>query len=122
MPKTTLGKLMASQEALQWIAGQKLPAKLSYKISRVLTDASRRSEEFQKENLKLFQKFGEEIPDKPDTWQLKKENTEAYQSEFADLIAIEAETWGDPVKLDELGDLAIAPAHVAALDWLIVEA
>jgi len=117
----TLGELQASAPALQQLAGLKLPAKVSYRLSRALTSAESEMKNLQKEHFHLVKKLGVKVEGEGDQWKVLPENLEKFNEEMAGLLAEPAHVWGDPLDISLLGDAEIEPRVLAALDWLIVD-
>lgn len=117
----TIKQAVESIAALRRLSEQTFPVKLSYKLGRVLTGIEREIVRFEKHRVQLIKKYGENV--EGEQWRIdpKSETFEAFSLEYEELLSIEFKTWGDPVSLDELGELSISPADLASLDWLILE-
>jgi len=114
---------VGQNEGFSKLLNVNLRAKISYKISHlVFNDVESHRKAFDKENLKLYKKYGEivmvvkrdekgqpmldenevEIKEATDRMQLKPENIIKYNEEVAELLDMEKSIWFEPIKLSEL--------------------
>lgn len=117
--KITLKQLSQSFGALQELARVQFPAKVAYRLSRVVTSAQAELETLQKAHLELIKKHGAvEVDGK---FEVPKDSLAAFIPEYEELLTEEVTIWGDAISIDLLGDAPIAPAVLAPLGWLIVD-
>jgi len=117
--KITLKQLSQSFGALQELAQVQFPAKVSYRLSRVVTSAQAELETLQKAHLELIKKHGAVETD--GKFEVPKDRLEAFIPEYDGLLSEEVTIWGDAIGIDLLGDAEIAPVVLAPLSWLIVD-
>ena len=118
--KIKLNTLLESFGALQAIANQPFPVKLSYKLGRILKAAEQCLQAHEKVRVKLVEKYGEKR-EKGGYEVTDPEALEKFKAEVEPLLEVEQELWGDPISIYELGNKELPPAVLGALDWLIVE-
>ena len=117
--KLTLRQLSQSLGALQELAQVQFPAKVSYRLSRVVTSAQAELETLQKAHLELIKKHG--AVENEGKFEVPPDQLSAFIPEYDELLAEEVSVWGDPIDVSLLGDAEIAPAVLAPLSWLIVD-
>ena len=118
--KITLQQLSDSMTALEALAALQFPAKVSYRLGRVLTSAQSEMDLFRKAHIALVQKYGTE-GETAGSFIVPNERLDEFRPEFEGLLAETCEVWGDPLNIDLLGEVAIAPSTLAPLSWLIVD-
>jgi len=121
MMKITLWQLNESYQALLKLAQaefQKDKHKLAYKLSRVVKSAKAEVDALGESLNDLMCKCGFE----PGSGEVAQEKLKDYNDQAkAFMRETQAEIWGDPILIDDLGDVAISAFDLALLDWLIVE-
>lgn len=118
--KITLKQLSDSVTALEALAAIQFPAKVSYRLGRVLTSAQTELEIFRKAHIALVQKYGTQ-GESEGSFVVPNDRLDEFRPEFEGLLAETCEVWGDPIHIDLLGEVAIAPSTLAPLSWLIVD-
>jgi len=116
--KIKMKDVVNGADALQRLMANPFPVKLSYKLSRILTDADRELKTFEKLRFDLIKKHGE-YQKETDIWQVGAENTAAYNAEYGELLDVGISVWGERIKLDALGSISISPADLFFLSWLL---
>lgn len=119
--KVKLREIIGSLQALNSLAGQPFPAKVSYKLSRILEQAGKASGDFEKEKITVYQRYGELADKATQTWKLKDESMPVALAELNDLLDVEVPLWGDPFKFSEMGDFRASAADLITLRWLITD-
>ena len=132
----TLKQLRDSFGALQALAQIEFKAKTAYRLGRILDSAVSEINIFNKAHLALIEKHGAvDVPvldddsrpvldeqGQPRTQKtVPKDKLKEFEPEFLDLLTGPATLWGEPLHIDLLGEVEIAPAILAPLDWLIVD-
>ena len=117
--RITLGELQSSMSALQELSALKFPAKVSYRLARVLKSAEAEMGHLRTAHFELVQRLGTKASDS-DNFQVLPENMTQFQLQMTDLLTESAEIWGDPLPIDLLGDVQIEPSVLANLDWLVI--
>lgn len=120
--KVTIQQLLESREALQTLAQGEYPARLSYRLARLVKSAQGELQGAQEAHVQLVKRLGVEIA--PEQWQVPQGDAEKmaeFQREYDGLVSVIVEVWGDPIPIAEFGDAPLKPAMLSALDWLIVE-
>lgn len=104
MVKVKLVDIVNAKETLQKLMNEKLPVFLSYKLAKVMKEISTELDSVEASRTNLVKKHGEKIEDKPgDSWQVSKENLEAFHKEFEELLQMEAELNFDPIPILSFG-------------------
>lgn len=113
-------KIVNSIDALKELSSTKLKATVSFRVSKILAQVQDTIEHFNNTRQSLFDEYGEQSDDKQ-TMEIKPENTEKYQEEMRELLEEKVEVSANPIKIDDLGDIQIAPSVLSSLSWLIEE-
>lgn len=117
--KITLKQLDASWASLQHVAQLSLSAKVSYRLSRILASAESEYKVMRKAVDDLFRKYDAEEKDGR-LIITDAEKVAAFQPELDGLMAETVNLWGEPIKIEMLGDAEVSPAVLMPLlDWLI---
>ena len=117
--KVTLGQLLASQIVLNKLATEKLPAKTSYRLMRVLRKVGPEMETYNKAREALFTKYGAELNAEKTQWVFPPEHQEAINQEHLELLENELDLGCLPLPLEDLG--MIATQDLMMVDWLVEE-
>lgn len=113
----TLADLLNSQQALQSLANQPMPARHAFKLSRILKQTAKELETLNEIRLKMCERLGKK--NKAGDFEFSKANEATINAEFADLVKTEVVIRGELLDLDGLPGLTISAAHVVLLSWLI---
>lgn len=126
--KLTLQQILNSLQALNQLGEEKLPARLSFTIARVVGKLQAEGLLFQGERQKLFVKYGEQVPPRvgqADGNQLKipPEKIPGFNEEMNILLGTEVELDGlGRISISALEDaeIQVKPNILIALDWLFI--
>ena len=128
MMKITLKQLNRSYGHLQLLAAQELPAKVAYKIGRIIDGAESEQNRLNKAIGKVAKDLGfalgtqNQPPQMIETKAAVPEDIiEKFNDQADDLMTAEVELWGDPFKLSELASAKLTGAMCATLSWMIIE-
>jgi hypothetical protein len=119
--KITLHQLNESYPALVKLAQTEFPKerhKLAYKLSRILKSAKVELETAQESLNDLMRACGFE-PGQQDVDPAKLAEFQKQMKVFMRETSVDV--WGDPIRLEELGEVAISAFDLSLLDWLIIE-
>lgn len=120
--KITLKQLNNGFQPLQAIAANELPAKLAYKLGRIVAACNSEMESYRKAITALIKKYGEGDEIKGYKVEPETEAMVDFQREVEDLLNLEVEFWGDPIALAEIEPHAkLKASDLAWLDWLITD-
>ncbi len=117
--RITLGELQSSLPALQELASNKFPARVAYRLGRILKAAESEVQHLREAHFALVKQLGEQ--GEGDNWKVKPEHLEQFQREMAELLAEECDLWGSPLDVSALGDAQLEPQLLAVLTWLITD-
>jgi len=128
--KVSLGEINNSLAALRTLASLKFPARVAYRLGRVLKTAESEVADFKRINDETVRRLGAPVKPPPDKdgnlppeeawgWQVTPENMAQFVAEITEFLDEQIELWGDPLPLELLGDVQIEPQVLANLDWLI---
>lgn len=133
----TLSTLVTSEQSLGTLIGQALPIRASFQISKIVRLAGAELQGYQESRKTLCEKYANKDADgrpimlgpddkpvkegEPGRYDIPADNLEAFNKEHAELLTVEVAIPGQQIKVSELGDVRIAPAHIMALDWLLTE-
>lgn len=113
----TLAELLNSQQALQALAGQPLPARLAFKLSKVLKAVTKELDQCNETRIQLCDRFGQKQED--GTYKFSKKNEEAVNAEYQELVKTEVVLHVERIDLENLPGLVITAAHIVLLSWLM---
>src|SRR5262252_1701243 len=115
----TLWQLNESYQALVRLAQGEFPKsqhKLAYRLSKVMKAAKSELEAATESMNDLMRKCGFE----PGAQDVAPAKLLDYQIQFKDFMTgTTCDLPGDPIQLDDLGDLSVTAFDLALLDWLI---
>lgn len=115
--KLTLGNLLAAQPALKKLLNTDMPVTTAFKLSKVAKDIDKEFAEYEEQRVKLVQKYG--AADDQGNVSVKDEYIQTFMDDISKLHAIECELPGDPIGVDQLGEIKMTAAEMAALDGVI---
>lgn len=113
----TLADLLASQQALQSLAQQPLPARLAFKLSKVLKAVTKELDTCNETRIKLCDQYGTKRED--GSYKFSKANEELVNKEYNDLVQTQVTIRGEHIDLEDLPGLTISAADVIRLAWLM---
>ena len=114
--KLTLKKLISVKPSMKKLLNQDLPIKISYNLSKLISELNEEYTLFEEKKQLLFIKYGEE---KENKISIKQENVKTFTKDIGDLLDIEVEIEVTKVKLNDLGDIKLSPLDMLNLDILI---
>lgn len=120
MLSAKLNQILKSDEklALKNLISEKLPAKTSLLIVKVIKKCQEEITNFYEVRNKKIIEYGEKL--EGDNYQVKKENLQKFNEEILPLLNLNIElNIEKKLMLDELGDIKITPENLLILDWLI---
>ena len=120
--KVKLSKLQQAVPGLNAIANTKLNLKASYDVSKRLSAVNAELEIFHKVRMdKLKELSGGKLKENGTEYDISEEDLKNLSEELKNLSDSEVELGILPIKLADLGDIFIEPAHLVNLDFLITE-
>lgn len=123
LPKSitlTLKDVLNSVPALQEIANQPIPAKISFRLGVLIRKVNERCEVYQETRKALCEKYGEENQDEG-KYDIRPEEQDTFNKELDDLLAEEVTFNVSPIKLRVIESVPLSPGAMASLHWLVVE-
>lgn len=111
-----LQTLKDSQESLKKLAKVVLPAKIGYRINKVLNKVNSEVRSFEDQRFALIKRLGKQTNAESDTWQLLPENNEAFNKEMKELGEIEVDIDFEKLKIEDLGEIHVAPEIL--VEWV----
>ena len=119
-----LSTLVNSQQALKNLLELKLPIKVSYKISKLISRMEPDFKIFDEQKFALVKKLG--LPtDTQGEWKVLPKNMTEFQEDLTKLLDVEVDlgyTREKPlekIKLEDLGEVNISTQDLLSLSWLI---
>ena len=119
--KTTVGKIMEAQGALQRLAALPLKIRLTFRIARVLQKVEAEFKIADEQRTALIKTLGEKVPAKPGLYKVKDKHIDEYQEELKSLFLTEVEIFGvEPLDIAEFDEnMTMMPADAVALEDFI---
>jgi len=97
--KATLEQILGANQSLQKITSKELPAKLSYRLSRLEAKLSGFVKSFDKARNELIKKYGTEDAEKKTT-SVGADNLPKFQEELLGLLGTVEDVDFEPIKID----------------------
>lgn len=126
MNQKTLSLLEMNQSfhSLQALANKELPARISYRLARVMQQFNELLKPYNEELTKLQKKYASskslEQPGQPISFDDVESQVE-YYDQLKDLQADEVNIKVSDISADDLGDATITPALLMPLFWLFTD-
>lgn len=133
----SLEKLINSTQSLGVIIGQQIPIAISFKISKMVKAINSEIEQYTASHKILCERFANKDSegnaiildlndkpvdkDQPGRYDIPENKLEEFKKENASLLSVEVNIPGNHVKVSQLGNISIEPAHLMTLDWLFTE-
>ena len=125
--KVKLNDIINADESIQYLRGIDLPAKLSYKVSKLILALAQEYDIIQQERRKIIEKYGardengELVSLRVNQYSIAMEYIEEANTELNDLMNTEVELNIAPLTLDELEPYKITPKYMLGLMPFIEE-
>ena len=113
--KTTIKKILNAKDTLLRISNEQLPIKQSYGIAKIIRAVDPELEFYQKENEKLFKKYGN-LTEDGTKYIIATENTETFQKAYDELLN---QTVGLDITPVPLTDVTLSAQEVLHLEGFI---
>lgn len=125
--KVSNAQLVDSVNSLNTLNELTLPVRTAFKLAKISRKIETVLADYNKTLAKLQQKHVQkDEAGQPDTYtaedgtkRLLFEDPQAFQKEYAELLALETEIELDKLTLDELGSVEVKPTVLYSIDWLI---
>lgn len=112
---TTVREIVFSKAAIEKLIGLNLKASTAFKLARIVREVNQTLGDFEKERIRLANKYGEA---EGDNIVLKPECMDDFQAEIDELLNLNLDM-NDKIGIDELGDVSLSAADILMLEWLI---
>lgn len=112
-------ELVTAYRALAALSKQKIPARASYWVSRLIIKLEPEYIAIENKRVELIKKHG--VMDEKGNFKVGPEKLEAFSAEFDPITKDEIEVAVEPINIAVFGDANIAPADFVALDKLLVQ-
>jgi hypothetical protein len=106
--------------SLQALAGMKLPVKAAFRVGTAVTAIKPHMEEYEKQRTALFEKYGT-LDETKQSYSVAPEKFEVFNKSFSDLLDEDVTVVLPKIKLSEMGDVSIEPAHLVALADMFID-
>ena len=117
MIKTTIEKIINSQEAVNKIADKPLPVKISYRLAKLIKSIESELEVFEGERKKLLERYGT-INEEKQCYNIPNDKTEKFNAEFSQLVGTETELSAEKIDLSN-EDIKLTAKEFIALEPFI---
>ena len=124
--------------ALNILCGQSLPIVLSFRLLKLVHAVNLELEQYQAARKLLCERFAKKdeegkaimvshdgsplVEGQPGKYDIPDDKMPEFNKELQTLLATEVSIPGKQIKVLELSSVRMAPAHLMALEWLVVEA
>ena len=116
--KVKLSEVVGSVEALKNILALKLPIKVSYRISKLVSNqVEGELKEYNEQRNKLVKEFGTENED--GSTSVKEDRLKEFSEELQKLLDVDVKFDFEPIKLEEIENVDIAPKDL--ITWIFAE-
>ncbi len=113
--KLKLKQIVDSKKQIQDLLEIKLPVKISYRINKLVNKLDPELVIYENKRNELIKELGEKV-EGTETVQVKTENIPKFIEEMNILNDIDVEVDFEKIKVEDLGDIQIAPKDL--VDWL----
>lgn len=113
--KVKLIDIYSSVAALNKLMEQPLPAKVSFRLMKLLNSVNEEVKMIEEQRMKLVKKHAE------DGVTVSETKREEFLKEFADFLNDEIEMSWEPISVDVLGDLELSVAELSRVQFLFKE-
>jgi len=117
----TLTELKSMEQPLTKLLEEKLPAKVGFKLSKVLKDFSKELSELETQREKLIREYGELSEESNQISITSPEKLESFHKEFGDLLKEEITFDYNPISIDLLDNTQLTVAEMAVLSVLFTD-
>ena len=114
-----ISNVLQMQQSLSVLANTKLSAKVSYRVARALAKFASVLTTTQAAQMELYKKYGV-LNEDGSQYVVADENKPALQADLAVLFDQDAGIEIATISVADLGDVAIEPAHLLALDGFLL--
>lgn len=114
--KVSLGEIFVSTSVMNKMVDATLPAKLSFRLVRMMKGMNDALVNLEEERSKLIKKYGKEQGD--GTVTVSEENKKQFVDEFNDLLAEQIEINWEPVEPEEFGDTPLSVGDISKIAFL----
>lgn len=109
----TVGDLIAIRKDLESIFNQELPIKTSWNLSKIIKKIEEYYGDFETNRIKILKEYvsdGEtKVPD---------DKIDEFSAKINELLNIEIDLGCDPISIDDLGDISVAPMALNKMSFL----
>jgi hypothetical protein len=121
--KMTIRELLAKRETLQKLLSMDLPIRISYRLSKLVSEVNKQYDFFANSNQELVKRFGKD--DGNGTFRVDTKNEKVFAeftAELETLLKEEVILTFTPVKLEELGEeIKLTPLEVSILIGSVID-
>ncbi len=114
--KVSLGEIYMSASVMNKLIDVSLPAKLSFRLVRVMRDLNDALKHLEEERTKLIKKYGNDSGDGNIT--VSEEQKEQFLQEFNDLLSEEIEINWEQIDPDSMGNTPLTVGDIAKISFL----
>jgi hypothetical protein len=115
-----LSKLIEMFPALNTLAQSKLPAKTGYRIAKAINLIKPELAAYEEQRIKLAESLGTKTDD-GQQFKFEDDGAKKFIEQMNALTDEEVEITLPSITPDDLGDVAIEPVHLAALDGVFIK-
>lgn len=113
--KVKLIDIYSSVNSLSKLMEQPLPAKVSFKLMKLLNAVNEEVKLIEEQRMKLVKKYAS------DGNTVGDDKREEFLKEFSDFLNDEVEMSWEPISIDSLGDLQLSVAELTRIQFLFSE-
>lgn len=114
--KVKLIDIYSSVGSLNKLIDEPLPAKISFKLMKLLNQLNQEVKLIEDQRTKLIKKFAGE-----EGTTVKDENKEQFIKELTEILEEFVDISWEPVSIDALGDIKMSVAELSKVQYLFVE-
>lgn len=113
--KKTLKEIVENTENIKSLLEVKLPAKVAYRLSRLGDKLQSILKTYDMERGKIIREYGE-VGEDGSYRVTDPKNIEEAEGKLAELLSVEEEIDFEPIDIDSLGEVAVAPNQI--IPWI----
>lgn len=114
--KVSLGEIYMSTSVMNKLIDMPLPARMSFRLARVMREMNDILKNLEEERSKLIKKYGQDNGDGNIT--VSETNKDMFLEEFQSVLEDQVEINWEPIDPDSFGDSTISVAEISKIGFL----
>ena len=114
-------EVLKAKEALSKLSQEKLPVKISYKLSRLVKELETEFATIESFKMTLAQKYGKETEGQQGQWEIPAENIVSFNAEFSELLEEDIELKSDIIEcsLSAIDSISLSTSDILSIEEFV---